>query len=193
MFQKSLRIAKIARNSFSLERGTATLYGTLWWLAEQHLSDLKKARILLVGYSEINRGFAAFLLHRGIRTFHLVTKNPSDVCMEGAFVKGRDFLSRWSDFDWVVCASKSEGYLIQGQGNGRQVIFDLSVPRNADPNIEGAILWNIEKIDQVVEQNRRLAEEEIEHAEASVQEHVRRFAKLYRAKVERSGVSLALG
>src|SRR5690606_30735119 len=53
MFQKSLRVAKHTRSSFSLEKGIATLYGTLWQMAEEQLGDLKEARILLVGYSEI--------------------------------------------------------------------------------------------------------------------------------------------
>jgi glutamyl-tRNA reductase len=184
IFQKSLRVAKFARNSFSLRKGDATLYGTLWQEAAKYFSDLKKAKILLVGYSEVNRGFGAFLLHRGVQGFSLSTRRPSLASMEGALIKGRDLLERWTEFDWIVCAAKSEEYLIRGEGTGHHLIFDLSVPRTADPNIKKATLWNIEQIDRFVEKNRRLAKEGLERGDAFVQEYVHRLAKIYRTKLE---------
>ena len=193
IFQKSLRVAKIARNHYSLEKGASTLFNTLWFLAQQHFANLQKVRILLVGYSEINRGFAAFLVHRGICGFTLATRQAFEVGLEGgSIVKGRECLESWSDFDLIVCAGKSEEFLIQGRGSGRQLIFDLSVPRNADPNIQGAVVWNIEQIANLIEQNRRLTKEGLQRAEATVQEHVYRLAKLYRAKSERAKLLQAL-
>ena len=186
VFQKSLRAAKFARNQFSLEKGASTLYSTLWQTAQEYFSDLKKTRILLVGYSEINRGFGSFLLHRGIRGFFLATRRPLDTNMEGAIINGRDILKYWSDFDLIVCAAKSEEYLIQGTGTGHHLIFDLSVPRTADPQTSGAVIWNIEQIDQLIEQNRRLTEQGLERGEECVQQYVQRLARIYRAKSERS-------
>ena len=186
IFQKSLRVAKQARNSFTLEKGAATLYGTLWRAAQQHFRDLKKTKILLVGYSEINRNFEAFLFHRGIRGVALATRSPSDACMEGAVVNGYELLDSWQKFDWIVCATKSEQYLIRGEGAGHHLIFDLSVPRVVDPKIQGAAIWNIEQINKLVERNRRLAEEGLERGESCVQEYIYRLAKLYRAKNERA-------
>jgi len=184
LFQKSLRVAKEARSAISLERGASTLFGALWQIAEGHFADLKKTKILLVGYSEINRGFGAFLHRRGIRNFFLATRRPKEVVMEGAIAKGRELLASWRDFDWIVCAAKSEEYLIRGNGSG-QLLCDLSVPRNVDPSIEGATVWNIEQIDQSVEQNRCLEEESVERAEETIQVCVFRLAHAYRTKCER--------
>ncbi len=191
IFQKSLRVAKFARNSFSLRKGDATLYGTLWQEAMRHFPDLKMAKILLVGYSEVNRGFGSFLLHRGIQGFSLATRRPAFACMEGAVIRGRDLLERWTEFDLIVCAAKSEEYLIRGEGSGHHLIFDLSVPRTADPTVKGATLWNIEEIDRFVEKNRRLAEEGLERGEAFVQEYAHRLAKIYLAKLEQRNFRLA--
>ena len=192
VFQKALRVAKIARNSFSLEKGASNLYGTLWQVAQSHFADLKKTRILLIGHSEINRGFSSFIQRRGIENFFLSTRRPEEVRIEGAIVRDRNLLASWTDFDWIICAAKSDEYLIRGSGNGRQLIFDLSVPRNADPLIKGAVLWNIEQINQLVDQNRRLAEEGLERAEECVHEHVHRLSRIYRAKSERSKILQAL-
>jgi len=203
IFQKSLRVAKHTRNSFSLEKGASTLFGTLWQKAQNYFDDvypnnfssclgIQKAKILLVGYSEINRGFGAFLFHRGIRGFFLATRRPSEACMEGAVIKGRDLLESWADFDLIVCAAKSEEHLIRGRGAGHHLIFDLSVPRIVDPQIQGAMLWNIEQIDLLIERNRRLAKEGLDHGEACVQQYVHRLAKIYRAKNERAKLLQAL-
>ncbi len=122
-------------------------------MAEQHFADLKRARILLVGYSEINRGFGSFLFRRGIQKFFLVTRRPSEISMEGAVVKGRELLSSWRDFDLIVCAARTEEYLIQGRGVGHHLIFDLSVPRVVDPQLQDAHLFNIDQLDQLIEKN----------------------------------------
>jgi glutamyl-tRNA reductase len=185
IFQKSLRVAKFARNSFYLEKGASTLYGTVWHAANEHFADLKMRRILLVGYSEINRGFAAFLTHRGVRDFFLATRYPSQVHLEGAIVRGRELISTWPSFDLIISAAKSNDYLIRGSGRGHNLIFDLSVPRVADPHIQSATIWNIEQINQRVEQNRRLAKEGLEQGRECIHEYVDRLAKIYRRKNER--------
>lgn len=186
IFQKSLRVAKHTRNTFSLEKGAATLYGTIWQMAEEHFADIKKMRILLVGYSEINRGLGSFLLRRGIQRFFIVTRHPSEIFMEGAIAKGREFLDSWYDFDLIICATKTEEYLIQGKGAGHHLIFDLSVPRVVDPQLHGALLFNIEQLDKFIEKNRRLVAEEVERVEERVQEYVRRLSRIYRSKNERA-------
>lgn len=185
VFQKALRVAKVARNSIPIEKSASTLYGTLWQIGQSHFSDLSERRILLVGYSEINRGFATFIMRRGIQKFFLATRH-SHAQMEGAIVGSRDLLKHWSDFDWIVCAAKSDQYLIRGEARKSNLIVDLSVPRNADPDIQGgASLWNIEQIDQLVEKNRRMCSEKLEQCESMIQENVCRQAGIYRAKIER--------
>jgi len=191
IFQKSLRVAKIARNSFYLEKGASTLYGTLWHAAQERFPDLKKKRILLVGHSEINRGFAAFLSRRGIREFFLATRYPSEVSLEGAIVCEREAISSWATFDLIVAAARSSEYLIRGNGSGNNLIFDLSLPRVVDPQIQSATLWNIEQINQLVEQNRHLAKEGLERGRECICEYVGRLARLYRLKNERLKLCVA--
>jgi len=189
VFQKSLRVAKITRNALLLEKGAASLYGTLWRLSQEHFDDLKRKRILLVGYSEINRAIGTFFSRRGAENIFLATR--AKVSVENVIRLGRECLEFWQDFDLIVCATKSDRYLIEGAGDGHQLIFDLSVPRNVDPALLKATLWNIEQLNKIVEQNRRLAEEGLERGELLVEESVYRFAKLFRAKEERTKGLLA--
>ncbi len=110
--------------------------------------------------------------------------------MQGVIVRGRELLAHWSDFDWIVSAAKSESYLIEGKASRRHLIIDLSVPRNVDPQIQGGVcLWNIEQIDQMIEQNRRMCSERLAQSEMMVQESVSRYVHLYRAKIDRFSAS----
>lgn len=168
VFQKALKIGKNVRSEYKM---ATTLYGTLWQNAVEFFGDLRQQRILLVGYSEINRGLISFLSHKGIHQVTLCTRAG----VEGAV--DRDELRRWREYDWIICATKADGYLIRGNSDRRHLIFDLSVPRVVDPDV-GATLYNIEEIHQWSEQKS------IGHIDAFVWENVVRLCQIYRAKTQ---------
>lgn len=188
IFQKALKVGKSVRNQLELEKGAPTLHSALWQISESILGNLSAKRILLVGYSEINRGFASFLLHKGIKTLSFITKNPSSVCFDPASIYGREELERWREYDLIVCASKSDHYLIEGSSEKEHLIFDLSVPRTVDPKVGNSLsvqLFNIEQVNQRIEQQRRAQTECLEKCETLVWENVVRLARIYREKGER--------
>jgi glutamyl-tRNA reductase len=147
-FQKALHIAKLARNKIAIEKGAPTLYGTIWKMAEEKLGDLTKIPILLIGYSEINRGFISFLFRKKITNFTLITQNPFQPQLSHGKIYGRDFLPNWRSFPLILCATKADRYLITGDGTSSQLIFDLSVPRIVKPTIQHVELWNMERLHQ---------------------------------------------
>jgi glutamyl-tRNA reductase len=143
-FQKALKIGKMVRTQLAANRGPS-LYETLWRMAEW-----RGKKILLVGWSDVNRRLASFLLYKGIQSFVVASRHPERVTMGKA--ESRAVLERWHEFDIVVCAAPSAEYLIQGEGKEGCVLFDLSVPRNIDPEVgKRACLYNIEEIHQRVE------------------------------------------
>lgn len=189
IFQKALKVSKTLRGEIELNRGAPTLYGTLWQIAEKELGDVSQKKILLVGYSEIHRGFLSFLSHKGVNRITLCTKSPSSVCLEGVRVTDRKILGYWQEYDWIVCASQSETYLLQGRSSNKHLIFDLSVPRNVDPQIAlnpGVRLWNIEQINNQIEQKKQSYSAYVTECEESLKQNVLRLARLYRQKVLRA-------
>lgn len=182
VFQKALKVSKEVRSGLALQRGAPTLYGTLWRLAEW-----KNRPILLVGYSEINRGLISFLMHKGIKNISLCTRDPSQVEIEGVRVVSRSVLSRWPEYDVIVCASKADDYLIRGNGNRSQVIFDLSVPRNVDPKV-GALIYNIEEVNRLTEQKETA--HALDRCETFIWENVLKLVRIYRFKTQRDCLSI---
>jgi len=188
LFQKALKVAKSVRSHLAIDRGAPTLFGTLWQIAAQSLGNLKDKRILLVGYSEIHRGFSSFLAHKGIEKLTFCTRSPESVHQWRAC--GREEITRWDEYDLISCASKADDFLIHGPGKKRHLIFDLSVPRNVDPRVGGGdiALYNIEQIDQIIEQKKFMPSDSLERLEAHLWENVLHLAHLYRDKVERAPV-----
>lgn len=173
LFQKALKVGKSVRTN--LGQGPQTLYGTLWQMAEWTGKN-----ILLVGNSEINRGFASYLIHKGISTFSLCTRYPETVRLEGVFVCDRSVLKQWQSFDVIVSASFAEEYLITGVGERRHLLFDLSVPRNIDSEVGlSATLYNI---DQLMPNCRDV--QGLGHCESLIWEQVFRLSQIYRIKTQ---------
>ncbi|MES2273424.1 MAG: hypothetical protein V4487_04475 [Chlamydiota bacterium] len=185
IFQKALKVGKVVRSELELKRGAPSLYGTLWQIGQDVLGNFQNLRILLVGYSEINRGLASFLLHKKIEGFSLCTKNPAQVSLSQVSIVGRDVLARWQEYDLIVSASYAEDYLIEGHSTARHLIFDLSVPRNVNPEVGKApntLLYNIEQVDQIIVQKRGAQNHCLKKCESLIREHVVRLASIYRQK-----------
>lgn len=183
VFQKALKVSKEIRSQLEMQRGASpTLYGTLWQLAEW-----KNRKILLVGYSELNRGLISFLIHKGVEEISLCTRDPSEVHIEGIAVLDRTVLEKWFEYDIVVCATKADDYLISGDSEKGTIIFDLSVPRNVDPQV-GSILYNIEEVSRFIEQRQTPDE-----LESLIWDHVCRLASIYRIKTQRVPESVGMG
>ncbi len=184
LFQKSFKIAKSVRSCIALDRGAPTLFGTLWQIGKEKFARLEEKKFLLVGYSEIHRGFASFLEKKGVKEITFCTQSPHQV--RESKVCDRRELERWSEYDVISCASKSNDFLVKGRGSRSHLVFDLSVPRNVDPGLEGASLFNIEQIGRIIEQRKSQQDDCFVRAEAHLWGSVCRHARIYRDKIENS-------
>ena len=173
IFQKALKVGKNVRSEVHVNH-TPSLYNTLWQLAVW-----KKRRVLIVGYSDINRGLISYLQHKGVLDLTLSTRDPSRVFVSQVRVLGRDAIKKWQRYDVIVSGSKSEEYLITGSGSPHHVIFDLSVPRGVDPDV-GARVYNIEELNQRIELKELQLQRGI--CEDFIWENVIRLSQIYRKK-----------
>jgi glutamyl-tRNA reductase len=181
-FQKALKVGKAVRTQFHFGKNSPSLYGKLW-----RATEWEDRNILLVGNSEINRGFLSFLIHKKIGKISLCTRIPvaEGVCQ----VYDRTILDEWQRFDIIVCASKSEEFLIAGEGSLHHWIFDLSVPRNVDPEVgKTANLYNIDQLTDRQRSSKHLSE-----CEAFVWINAIQLAKAYRIKTRSVRETLEMG
>ena len=196
VFQKGFHIAKAVRHARMLNQKAFDFHGTIWHIANEHFrEDLFSRSILFIGYSEMNRGLIAYLKQKGMRRLTLSTRYYQDLRLEGCIIGGRDLLNAWQGFDWVICAAQSKEYLLSGKGVDGQLIMDLSVPRNVDPELQRVRLFNIEEIQKMAVErckSRGMAGH-VRQSERLIHEKVHLSARLYRAKRERAESLLVCG
>lgn len=138
IFQKALKVGKNLRTEFGDKHCRSSLYRTLW-----QLGDFEEKKILLLGYSQINRGILSFLRYKKVRDITLCT--GANVSFGDVSVIDRKALFDWQSYDTIFCASGKKENVIAGRGRKGQIVFDLSVPRSID-FLEEASVYNMEDI-----------------------------------------------
>ena len=119
IFQKGLRVGKSARSKGNW-RGAVSLPQTIWQIAEVFLDRMFSRKVLFIGYSEMNRTLISYFEQKGIDSFTLCTTNPSQVQVPYPCVD-RSALEDWENFDCIICASLSDGYLIHERKGSKHI------------------------------------------------------------------------
>jgi glutamyl-tRNA reductase len=191
LFQKSLQVGKKVRSRLPLQRGIPSLEHAILNAAEQ--SVLQRALdtpILFLGASDINFKILKFLKQKGFSNITLCNRTDK-VAEDYAAAHGivampwKEF-SRWGEFDWIIAGTKAQEPLISKDSVpqdfvGKKVIFDLSVPRNVDPNViqnPHITLWNIDQLNNMLQHRREKMNTILHSAEQVVAESTENY--LYR-------------
>ncbi len=172
-FQKALKVGKDVRSRFPIVR--ETFQSMIWRIVASTWQSVEGKKILLIGYSDVNRSLLAFFTHKGITAIDLCSKwLPGRICR----------LGQWDQYDLVVAATHADSFLISGRSRtGKQpIVIDLSVPRVVDPTLEGVQLWNI---DELIQQMRG-AQAPVEFAEQFVKQQARTQYEIFQVKSQRA-------
>ena len=195
MFQKSLKIGKSFRTSSSLVRTNVTLEGLIYDLSQIIYKDIRSASLLFIGNSEINRKILGYFKHKEIHNLTLCTRglvSAQELSREYDlnFLKWDD-MSAWHEFDIVICGTNQHDYLIfpeqvpQGHLANNRMIFDLSMPRNADPRLSRhpqITLLNIEELGGLIDKRQKHHFLEIAAAEENIRSDVQWQLGIFEAR-----------
>lgn len=160
LFQKSLKIGKQIRTELCLERGTPHIEQAIVQTGHQFFEDPRKAKILLVGASDINKKVLHYLQGKQFTDITVVNRTQEkaiEVAQEHDIgMLDWNFLAdHWNQYDWILFGTKSPNFLeLRGEAKGHKLLIDLGVPRNIDPLMgekEGILLQNIDEINQRVD------------------------------------------
>lgn len=182
-FQKALKIGKEVRTIYGLSSAAPNLASTIWELANSAFEDLPLRKLLFIGHSEINRNLAAYFNRKKGPRLFLSTKQPSAVRIPDCTVFDRSELLHWRNYDLIIAASASDQYLISGVAVRPQLIFDLSVPRNVDPQLKTSpkiTLYNIETLNEIVAEKRQAHLADSGRIDELVRARTIQLARLYR-------------
>ncbi|MEM8727362.1 MAG: hypothetical protein AAGE99_01415 [Chlamydiota bacterium] len=184
LFQKGLKIGKELRSSFLMAKKGMELPYIIQRILEKHGRPAQESRVLFVGNSAINRKLISFFQFRGAEKLTLCTRMK-----KGEFpkisVENWDILENWDRYDVVICGTRHEEHILQKSTRflRETLLFDLSVPRNIDPELgkhPGLKLYDIDRIGK--SEPERDGEREIALCENAVEKAVRKQMKLFKER-----------
>lgn len=169
-FQKAAQCAKWIRTNTDIGHGKISLGSVSAELASRIFEDISKAKILLVGSGEAGKLVADALFVRGARNITVASRtwaNSNELAKKiGATAEHlQNVLSSISDFDIVICASRSPQYLItldlardaiRARAGNPVFFIDLAVPKNIDPycgDLDNVFLYNLDDLSKIANEN----------------------------------------
>jgi glutamyl-tRNA reductase len=192
LFHRAIRTGRRVRDETELGRNALSISYAAVQLAQQVLGDLRGMRVLLVG-----AGDAGQLVAKALRT-----SGAADVIVANRTLERSEELARsldgravpfahvglsLADVDIAIAATEAPGYVLTAEAvasaadarTGRPLfLFDLSIPRNIDPDadsLDDVSLFNIDHLSAIAEQNLRGRGEAVAEAERIVDDEVARF------------------
>lgn len=192
LFHKSFEVGKKVRTETAINEGMASVSSVGAGIASNHSGDFEKHSVLLIGAGETGELVIKSLLAKGYknifisnRTFEKAGKIAEIYnCTAIAFEKIKEQLAV-SDIVVISTASKDPiithpvvSAIMPARNNRPLLIIDLSVPRNAEPEIEkinNVTLYDIDHIQQVIKKNISKREKEIVQAEEIINAYTHDF------------------
>lgn len=198
-FHSAFGVGKRVRAETALGEGAVSVSFAAVALARKIFGRLQGRRVLVVGAGEISALTAQHLRSHGAAEIVITSRTAAHAEALAADVDGRAL--PWSEMtaaiahaDIVVTATGSQRPIITradiAAATGRRrldplFIIDIAVPRDVDPSvteIEQVFLYNVDDLQNVVQENLARRSAEIARAEAIVAEELARFTAWQRSR-----------
>lgn len=193
LFHDAFRAAKEIITKTSISSRRVSVAGVAVDLARQLFTDLKSAKVVIVGAGQMGRLLVEHFRHEKCQDITVVNRSQGRGCQlaeeHGVSNKPWDQLDREIAAANIVvgAASATEGYLFSRdrikslmarRRSQLLLIIDITVPRSFDPaigKIENVYLYCIDDLAQVAHDNIKLREGDFEKAVEIIYEYVSAF------------------
>jgi glutamyl-tRNA reductase len=198
-FHSAFGVGKRVRSETALGEGAVSVSFAAVALARKIFGNLQGRHVLVVGAGEIGALTAQHLRSHGVAEIVITSRTAAHAEALAAEVDGR--VVPWSEMtgaiaraDIVVTATGSQRPIITradvAAATGRRrldplFIIDIAVPRDVDPSvteIEQVFLYNVDDLQNIVQENLARRGAEIARAEAIVTEELARFTAWQRSR-----------
>lgn len=190
VFQSVFRVGKEVRTKTRVGVGPTSVGSVAVELAEEILSSLVGARVLLIGAGEMSRITAQSLKSRGADSIVVMNRSYDRACelaesIGGCAVRLDDWIDYLGNIDIVIVSTSAPHFVIttdlmqeaQKVRSSRPLfLLDLSVPRNVDPlcdQVGGVYVYDIDTMSKLADEGRKSREGEIAAGEALIADWMR--------------------
>ncbi|MFQ6093899.1 MAG: glutamyl-tRNA reductase [bacterium] len=198
LLHAAFRVGKRVRSETKIGMGSVSVSYAAVELAQNIFNDLTQRTVLLVGAGKMGKLTAKHLKDRGVRSLLITNRTPTrgeELADElgGQAIPWQTFKEKMKDVDVIISTTGSKETIVSSEDMkailGRRAkrpmfIIDIAVPRDFDPEIghlKNVLLYNVDDLQSIVDQNLEKRRCEIPKAEAIVNEEVEGFKSWYRS------------
>ena len=190
LLHQAFRVAKRVRTETAIASNAVSVSYAAVELAKKIFGNLQGKTVLLIGAGEMSELAARHLINQGVGKFLITNRTYSRAvdmaeAFQGQAIEFKDLATNLGEADIVISSTGATGYVItremvatalHGRKKNRLLfLIDIAVPRDIDPaagEIDNAFLYNIDDLQEVVDENLEGRRQEAEKAEAIVEEEV---------------------
>ena len=194
LFQQALAVAKRVHSSTSLGEKNVSVPSVASRLAEKIFQDLAQKQLVIIGAGEMGELTVAAFRNRGVTRIHVVNRTIDNAKIladkYGGQAHALDDLGRVLPLgDIVIACIRADNYVLDlervraalaARRHDAMFLIDIAVPRNIHPEvneIDNVYLFNIDNLEQIVQQNVVDREREVGRCMPLVEEEAAAFWK----------------
>ncbi len=194
LFHRAFFVAKRVRTETKIANQAVSVSYAAVELAKKIMGDLKDKKALLIGAGEMSELAAKNLLSQGIKEILVTNRTYARAEELAAELHGRpipfaEFLVHLKEVDIVISSTGSSHYVVhkdqvqsitRARRHRPMFFIDFAVPRDIDPQIneiDNIYVYDIDDLQNVVEENKEERKKEIAKAENIVQQGEGSFQK----------------
>ena len=192
----AFRVAKRVRTETGIASHAVSVSYAAVELAKKIFGNLSGKTVLLVGAGEMAELACQHLLQNGAGRILIANRTferslPLAEQFKGEAIRFNELAEHLRDVDIVISSTGSPQHVISKdmvatalyrRKNRLLFLIDIAVPRDIDPSaarLDNVYLYNIDDLQDIVDENRGIRRKEAEKAEAIVAEEVLRYWEWY--------------
>ncbi len=194
LFQQAIAVGKKVRTETHIDRNAVSISYAAVELAKQVFNGLEGRSILVVGAGKMSQLTAKHLISNGVINVLVSNRSyekASDLAAQfgGEAVYFNELFDHMTDTDIVISATSATHYVIgkadmqrvmERRGGKKIFVIDIAVPRDVEPSVrevEGVELYDIDDLNNVVDQNLAHRKKEAVKAEKIIEKEISEFWK----------------
>lgn len=194
LFPWALKVGKLARSKTRINEGASSVSAAAVELARKIFGDLQDRRVMLLGAGEMGQTALKLLLNAGVKRISVVNRTfdtAAKVAEEcgGEAVPFEQLDQTLSEVDVLLSSTGAPHYVvtrdrlvgIMRARRGRPLfLVDIAVPRDIEPSceeIENVYLYNIDDLQQAVDQNLARRHSEVQQVLEIVESQTLEFVR----------------
>jgi glutamyl-tRNA reductase len=185
----AFRVAKRVRTETAIANNAVSVSYAAVELAKKIFGSLEGKTVLIVGAGEMSELAARHLVNHGVGKFLIANRTYARALelaqvFQGTAIEFHELAEKLGETDIVISSTGATGYVItkemvaqalHGRKNHLLFLIDIAVPRDIDPaagEMDNAFLYNIDDLQEVVDDNIKSRRQEAQRAESIVEEEV---------------------